>query len=101
MSYKETRERFMADPVIRARIEAEVEEAYRRVALHELRAGRVTQAELAHEMGVSQRRVSAIEHSEDVQVSTLRTYLGHMGFDLELVAKSRQDDNERIQLQLG
>lgn len=101
MSLKETERRLKANPETRARIEAAKAELEREVALHELRAGRVTQAELAYEMGVSQRRVSAIEHSEDVQISTLRTYLGHMGFDLELVAKSRRDANERIPIQLG
>jgi len=98
MSLKEVEKRLKANPVTRARIEAAKVELEREVALHELREGQVTQAELAGVLGISQRRVSAIEHSGDVRVSTLRSYLCNLGFDLELVAKNEEGDRIPIRL---
>ena len=99
MSLKEVEKRLMADPEAARRIRAEVAEAHRAVALADLRAGHVTQAEVASVLGVSQRRVSAIEHSDDVQISTLRAYLESLGYTLQLVA--RGEDGEQILLQVG
>lgn len=99
MSMKETEKRLKANPRTRARIAAAKTALEREVGLHELREGRVTQAELAGVLGISQRRVSAIEHSTDVQVSTLRSYLGNLGYELELVAKDKT--GERIPIKLG
>jgi hypothetical protein len=99
MGLKETKKRLMADPAAAARIRGEVAEAHRSVALADLRAGHVTQAEVASVLGVSQRRVSAIEHSDDVQISTLRAYLETLGYTLELIARSQE--GELIQLQVG
>ena len=99
MSFEETEKRLKGDPQARSQIEEAKAALEREVALHELRAGRVTQAELAGVLGVSQRRVSAIEHSSDVQVSTLRAYLEQLGFELELVA--RDPDGGRFPIRLG
>ena len=57
------------------------------------------QTELAHVLGVSQRRVSAIEHSADIQISTLRAYLEKLGFGMEIAALTAA--GERILLRLG
>ena len=99
MSLKATEKRLMAKKRTRAKIADARHQLEVDVALHELRAGRVTQAELAHVLGVSQRRVSAIEHSNDVQISTLRAYLDMLGYELELVARDPQ--GERISIRLG
>jgi transcriptional regulator with XRE-family HTH domain len=99
MSLKETKKQLMSDPLAAARIKAEVAEAHRAVALADLRQGQVTQSELAGVLGVSQRRVSAIEHSTDIQISTLRAYLEKLGYTLELVARS--EEGERIPLRVG
>jgi transcriptional regulator with XRE-family HTH domain len=99
MSLKETEKRLMSKKSTQTKIKSAQHELELSVALHELRAGRVTQAELAEVLGVSQRRVSAIEHSHDVQISTLRAYLDMLGYELELVA--RDAHGERITLQLG
>jgi transcriptional regulator with XRE-family HTH domain len=86
MGIQETRKKLMADPAAARRIREHLAANHRAVALHELRQGRVTQAELAGVMGVTQRRVSAIENSTDVRVSTLRTYLEELGYTLEICA---------------
>lgn len=57
--------------------------------LAELRADmRVTQAELGRTMGVSQRRVSAIEHGEvpRTEVSTIMSYVAALGGTVRIVA---------------
>jgi len=99
MGITETRKKLMADPAAATRILGYLDDNHKAVALADLREGRVTQAELAAVLGVSQRRVSAIEHSADVQVSTLSAYLEKLGYDLELCARSAT--GERIPLKLG
>lgn len=47
---------------------------------------RLTQTEAAERMGVSQRRVSAIENGEDIQLTTLHRYLRALDMDLEVFA---------------
>jgi transcriptional regulator with XRE-family HTH domain len=47
---------------------------------------RLTQTEVAGRMGVSQRRVSAIENGEDIQLTTLNRYLRALEMDLEVFA---------------
>jgi len=43
--------------------------------------------------------VSAIEHSPDIQLSTLRAYLEKLGFGMEIAALSAT--GERIPLRVG
>jgi transcriptional regulator with XRE-family HTH domain len=99
MGIKHSRKQLMADPEAAESIRGYVRENHEAVALAGLRQAKVTQAELAHVLGVSQRRVSAIEHSPDVQVSTLRAYLDRLGFGMEIAALS--PTGERIPLRLG
>ena len=52
--------------------------------LRKLRA--VTQAELAHRLGVTQPSLSGVERRTDVQLSTLRDYVEGLGGHLEVTA---------------
>jgi transcriptional regulator with XRE-family HTH domain len=99
MSLKETKKRMMADPMTAQRIRDEVANAHRSVALAELRSGVVTQEEVAQILGVSQRRVSAIENATDVQISTLRSYLRSLGYSLELVATNESGEHITLSLE--
>ena len=59
----------------------------RNEALAELRKMRaVTQAELAHQLGVAQPSLSALERRGDVQLSTLRQYIEGLGGHLDVSA---------------
>jgi transcriptional regulator with XRE-family HTH domain len=49
-------------------------------------------------MGVSQRRVSAIENGEDLQLSTLERYLRALEMDLEVFANHKAN---RIEINLS
>jgi DNA-binding XRE family transcriptional regulator len=98
MSLKETKKRLMANPVTAARIGVEVAKAHQAVALADLRAGVVTQADVAQILGVSQRRVCAIENAQDVYLSTLRSYVETLGYTLEITAER---EGERIPLRIG
>lgn len=98
MSLKETRKRMMADPNTAARIREEVEKAHRSVALADLRTGLVTQYEIAQILGVSQRRVSAIESALDLHLSTLRSYLSSLGYELDLVARNASGETVSIRI---
>ncbi len=80
------------------RIHADVERMNRVLELEKLRQSRhMTQKDLAVVMGVSQRRVSAIEHSTDAElmVSTVRRYIESLGGTLEVTAVV---DGDRIPL---
>ena len=99
MGIKETTAKLMADPAAKHRVAGYLDDNYEAVALADLREGRVTQAELAHVLGVSQRRVSAIEHAEDLQVSTLGSYIEKLGYRLEMIA--RGPAGEAIPIRLG
>ena len=60
--------------------------AYRLAEIRKRRG--MTQTEVARKMGVSQRRVSAIEHGEEQATrSTLASYVAAMGGRLRLVAE--------------
>jgi transcriptional regulator len=98
LSLKETKRKVLADPAMAARIRSEVVKAHHSVTLADLRAGLVTQQEVAQALGVSWRRVSAIESASDFHVSTLRSYVGTVGYTLELIAKS--ETGERIAIDI-
>jgi len=58
------------------------------MSLQELRLVRkLSQQELAKQLGVKQAEISKIEHRADVYVSTLRSYIEGMGGSLEIIAK--------------
>lgn len=98
-TFAEIREQALADPTRAARIAAFEAENERAMALEELRRQhKVTQDAIARLLGVSQRRVSAVENQEDAQFSTVRDYLDALGYGLELVAVR---GNERIAFHLG
>jgi transcriptional regulator with XRE-family HTH domain len=69
------------------------------LALEKLRLrARLTQAEVAQRMGVSQRRISAIENGEDIQLSTLHRYLRALEMDLEVFAVHKSN---RLEINLN
>jgi DNA-binding XRE family transcriptional regulator len=85
--FSELKARVMADPESRAQV-ATIKRAMQDVlALAELRARQeMTQKEMAGILGVSQANISRIEHEEDLYLSTLRSYLGALGAELEVNA---------------
>lgn len=69
----------------RERLDAEIAEHERSLA--ELRkALKLTQDQLARQLEVTQPQVSRIERQTDLYLSTLRSYLEAMGFELEVAA---------------
>jgi DNA-binding XRE family transcriptional regulator len=65
------------------------------IALSELRQGRgMSQTDVAHQLDVSQARVSKIEREDDLYLSTLRRYVEAMGGSLELRAVFQEDGQE-------
>jgi DNA-binding transcriptional regulator YiaG len=69
-------------------IAKERQEAYiRGQQLAEMRqAVEVTQADLAASLGVSQARVSKIEHGENSGIDVVRAYVGALGGHLDVIA---------------
>lgn len=55
-------------------------------SLRSARPAGITQAELAETLGVSQARISTIEHGEVSGVEIVRTYIAALGGSLDLVA---------------
>lgn len=86
-SFKTLRDRVVADPERRERVE-EFGRAYDAVlGLGSLREARgITQAQVAGSLGVSQPNVSKIENKEDVHLSTLHGYVEALGGHLEVNA---------------
>ncbi len=94
----ELRRQVDASPARRARVEAIKHDMRRELRLEDLRAQhRVTQEQIATTLGVSQARVSKLEHQADARVSTLRAYVRALGGELEISAVF---DDERIDLHL-
>ena len=70
-----------------ARIEKETQAMLQEMALAELRkARRMSQAELARNMGIKQSSVADMEKRTDMYISTLRSLIEGMGGKLEIVA---------------
>jgi transcriptional regulator len=99
VGFKDTEAKLVSNPQTKARLNAAKANLHRAVALYELRSGKVTQTELANIIGVSQRRVSAIENAADIQISTLRSYVETLGYQLEIAATNA--DGEHILLDIG
>jgi DNA-binding XRE family transcriptional regulator len=71
----------------RARVEDRVREYKAEMALEELRRVRkMTQVDLARNMGIAQGAVSKIEKRQDMHVGTLRKHIEAMGGSLQLRA---------------
>ena len=76
-----------SDPERSARIDTLVAVIENAMALAEMRRSRgMTQQQLADAMHVSQANVSRIEHGEDAQLSTIRSYILALGGRLEVRA---------------
>lgn len=87
-----------ARPGAEQRIQEDVSRMLNVLALEKLRTRKkLTQAALAARMGLSQRRVSAIENTpaDDLKLDTLRRYIESLGGQLELTAVL---DGDRISL---
>lgn len=83
-SFRELEREALADPKRRANIEREKALLLGAVRLHELRKAQgLTQAEVAERLGVTQKRVSAIERAEDLNLSTLQRYVAALGGRLQ------------------
>jgi DNA-binding XRE family transcriptional regulator len=86
-SFNKLRDKIESDPVRRERTQ-EIRDAYDALlTLADLRRSQgLTQAELAHLLGVSQPNVSKIEHGDEVHLSTLGGYIAALGGRLEVRA---------------
>lgn len=88
-----------ADPVRRRHVDTIKAQMRRELRLEELRNRRaVTQQEIACTLGVSQARISKLEHQEDARLSSLHAYIEALGGRLEVTAVF---GDERIELRLG
>lgn len=77
-------------PEGRRRAESAIEAEMSGYLLRQLRKGQgLSQEQLAERMGVSQRRVSAIERGEvdRSEVATIRAYVTALGGELEVMAR--------------
>ena len=99
MGTKDKIEKLMSDPEAAARVHAYLKADYEAVALADLCQRQVPQADLATLMGVSPRRVSAIENTSNPRVDTLRAYTSKLGY--ELVLRARSSTGEEIPVRLG
>jgi transcriptional regulator with XRE-family HTH domain len=80
-------DREVAQQAAEARAELALREERYHKTLAQLRnARRLTQAQLAGVLGVSQAQVSRVENQADLYLSTLRSYVQAMGGELELRA---------------
>lgn len=93
--------RVLADPKRRANLERERQEAVAEIVAYNLaelrRAKAVTQVEIAGLLARGQSTVSAMEHSEDPKLSTLREYIEALGGRLEIAAVF---EDERFELKV-
>jgi DNA-binding Xre family transcriptional regulator len=71
------------------------------LALGELRESRkLTQVDLAAELGISQGNVSRMENRSEIYLSTLRSYIEALGGRLEITAVF-DNDNHRVPVAVG
>jgi transcriptional regulator with XRE-family HTH domain len=79
----------MLEPVRRARIEKEAEKLSKDYqTLQQLRkAQRMTQEQLARQLGVRQATIAQLERRSDLMLSTLRSYVEALGGKLELTVE--------------
>ncbi len=96
-SYRRLHEEVVTRPGAVERLAALREDTLAEIGLYELRrALERSQTELAAELGISQSAISQLERAGDLKLSTLRTYLEHLGARLELVAVFTDDDEEHV-----
>jgi predicted transcriptional regulator len=91
----------LADPKRRINVERERRKAVSEIVAYNLaelrKAKEVTQVEIAGLLARGQSTVSALEHSEDPKLSTLREYVEALGGRLEIAAVF---DDERFELKV-
>jgi transcriptional regulator with XRE-family HTH domain len=99
-SFREQRKAIIKDPARRANVQRQKALMLGAARLFELRKERgLSQADLAERLGVTQKRISAIERAEDLNLSTLERYVAALGgrlhagieFDDETVALTPDD----------
>ena len=82
--------------------EARGRDLIREVTLRELRdAVKRTQVEVAASVGISQDRVSKLEHGDDALVSTLRRHVRALGGELRLLVEFPDRPSMSIDLHRG
>jgi transcriptional regulator with XRE-family HTH domain len=95
-NFRDLEREALPDPKRRANVEREKALLLGAIRLHELRVARgLSQTELAKRLGVTQKRVSAIERAHDLNISTLQRYVGALGGRLQADV---QFDEETIAL---
>jgi hypothetical protein len=91
----------LANPKRRANVERERQELVAEIVAYNLaelrKAKEVTQVEIAGLLARGQSTVSALEHSEDPKLSTLREYVEALGGRLEIAAVF---EDERFELKV-
>jgi len=86
-NWDEIEARYRDDPKRQANIARHKRRLENAIALYELRTKRgKTQTAVAAEIGVSQRRVSQIEHAANPTIDTLEAYVKALGGKLEVRA---------------
>ncbi len=94
-SYRKLHEQVIARPGAAERLGALREDTLAEIGLYELRKTLDrSQTELAALLDISQSAVSQLERSQDIKLSTLRSYLEKLGARLELVAVFEENDSE-------
>lgn len=95
-NWKEVKRKSADTPERRARTAARQQAMRDAMALGEIREKReLTQTDVAKVMEISQGRVSRLERSQDVYLSTLREYVEALGGRLE-VAAVFDEDGDRV-----
>jgi transcriptional regulator with XRE-family HTH domain len=95
-NFRELEREALAEPKRRANVERERTLLLGAIRLRELRTARgLSQTELAKRLGVTQKRVSAIERAEDLNISTLERYVDALGGRLQADAEF---DDETVAL---
>lgn len=74
-------------------VEEKVEQEMKQMAIRELReARRITQTQLANNLGIKQPSIAEMEKRTDMYVSTLRALIEGMGGQLDIIAKFPNGD---------
>ncbi len=101
-NFKELSDPIKVDPARAERIARERAEAIAEIVDYTLgelrRARKVTQDELARLLATTQPNVSRVEHSGEMELSTLRGYVEALGGRLEITAVF---DDERFPVSVG
>jgi DNA-binding XRE family transcriptional regulator len=99
VKHEEFRKKVLSRPGARERVAALKTSILRDQALEELRhTHKITQQDLGDVMGLSQKRVSQLEHQDDARVSTVRAYIEALGGQLQILAVF---DGESIPVKIG